>query len=191
MQDSHSGHVVAVHPPAEGSPPAPAERSQAAETSHAGRADHPLGPILNRTRVGDSRSTRALAGLALVGVAAVFGIAGGLTPDASGVGTHRQLGFPPCTMVVASGYPCPTCGMTTAFSHAVRGELVRAFHAQPAGLVLALGCGLVAVLAVSTLVTGRGWRVNWYRVRPLWCTVALAVILLLGWGYKIAVMRWL
>ena len=32
------------------------------------------------------------------------------------MGTHQQLGLPPCNFVTLTGYPCPACGMTTSFA---------------------------------------------------------------------------
>ena len=78
-----------------------------------------------------------------------------LVPDPSGAGTHLQLGGAPCTVVLITGRPCPTCGMTTAFAHAVRGRLISAFHAQPMGLLLAGAAALCAVLSAEMIISGR------------------------------------
>lgn len=75
--------------------------------------------------------------------------------------------------------------MTTAFTHAVRGQLVSAFHAQPAGLALAIGTVAVASLALSTLLTGRVWAVNWYRVSPTWVVFGVVLLVIGGWVYKL------
>ncbi|NBO19844.1 MAG: DUF2752 domain-containing protein, partial [Proteobacteria bacterium] len=40
-----------------------------------------------------------------------------LTPDARGLGTHEQLGLPPCGFYLWYGLPCPSCGMTTSWPH--------------------------------------------------------------------------
>ncbi|NJL31438.1 MAG: DUF2752 domain-containing protein, partial [Phycisphaerales bacterium] len=37
-----------------------------------------------------------------------------LHADPQGVGTHEQLGFPACQFLEVTGYPCISCGMTTA-----------------------------------------------------------------------------
>ena len=59
-----------------------------------------------------------------------------LTPSAAGHGTHTQLGLPPCGFLVFTGYPCPGCGLTTAFAHMVRLEVVGAARANPFGILL-------------------------------------------------------
>jgi hypothetical protein len=75
--------------------------------------------------------------------------------------------------------------MTTAFAHTVRGQLLSAFRAQPAGLFLALSTILAAGLAVSTMLTGRVWAVNWYRISPTWLVIGLVVLIVGGWVFKI------
>lgn len=130
---------------------------------------------------------RAVAVVVSVGCGALLAVAAWMTPDARGLGTHQQLGFPPCTMVVLTGYPCPTCGMTTAFAHTVRGELISAFKAQPAGLILALAVIVVAAVSLGVVITGKVWKVNWYRISPTWITLAVMGVLLGGWLYKVLV----
>lgn len=120
----------------------------------------------------------------------VLGLAFWLTPDPSGMGTHEQLGLPPCSLVVMTGYPCPTCGMTTSFSNVVRGHVFAAFQAQPAGLALAAITIVVFLGALRALLFGRVWRVNWYRVSPMWVALGVVAIILLGWGYKVAIGVW-
>jgi hypothetical protein len=59
-----------------------------------------------------------------------------LSPDPSGHGTHQQLGLPPCGFIYVTGYPCPGCGLTTAFAHMVRLEFVGAARSNPFGILL-------------------------------------------------------
>ena len=91
--------------------------------------------------------------------AIVLGVAVYLSPSPAGHGTHQQLGLPACNFMVATGYPCLSCGMTTSFSHAVRGELISSFLAQPFGMFLAV-CTIVSVplLLWSCL---RFWLLFW------------------------------
>ena len=146
---------------------------------------HPLGPWVYRLRPTHARRARWLALVVFLGCAAVLVIAVCLSPASSGLGTHRQLGLQPCSMIVLFGYPCPTCGMTTAFSHAVRGELISSFRAQPAGLVLVVGIALAAAMALSTAVTGRVWTINWYRIPPGRLLIGLMLLIIAGWGFKL------
>ena len=83
-------------------------------------------------------------------------VAAWIDPDARGYGTHTQLGMPVCGFQERTGYPCVTCGMTTAFSHVVRGQILPAFAAQPAGALLALGCIVTLALGGWAALTGKG-----------------------------------
>jgi len=152
-----------------------------------GRTQHALGPIVYRVSPLRPLRARLIAGAILCGCAAILVTAARLAPDPAGMGTHRQLGMAPCSLVVFTGYPCPTCGMTTAFAHTVRGELLSAFNAHPAGLVFALAVIATMSVSLSVLLTGRVWAVNWYRVAPTRVALAVVLVLLGGWGYKLAV----
>ena len=147
--------------------------------------NHPLGPRLYLVAIRNPVRGRLLAALVFGCAAGVLGIAMWLRPDQSGLGTHQQLGRPPCSLVVMTGYPCPTCGMTTSVSHAVRGELLSSFHAQPAGLVFAAACVLAVALSLGVLVTGNVWVVNWYRVSPARVVLFVVLLLLGGWAYNV------
>lgn len=130
---------------------------------------------------------RPVAFLLLLVCLGILGLAAYLRPDPRGWGTHAQLGTGPCGMLIMTGYPCPTCGMTTAFAHFVRGQWLRAAWVQPAGFVFALGTAALAVGCVWTLVRGR-----WPAVRLPWLTpyrlfAGLLALLLGGWAFKIVV----
>ena len=106
-----------------------------------------------------------------------------ITPDAHGHGTHTQLGLPPCGFVLAFSKPCITCGMTTAFAHAVRLDLSSALRVQPMGLLLA---PLVVWACLHTAVFGSRlahMAADWsLRPRVLW---TLACVLVASWGYTL------
>ncbi len=121
---------------------------------------------------------------------AVLGLAISVVPDARGLGTHQQLGLPPCSLVVMTGLPCPTCGMTTAFAHAARAQFAAAWLAQPAGLALALGVMAVGVGSLYSAVSGRS--VRWRGPRWSAARIGLAAVLLLfgGWGFKLLSGLW-
>ena len=120
---------------------------------------------------------------------ALLGIALYLQPASEGVGTHQQLGFPQCGWILAANIPCPTCGMTTAWSHTVRGELPSAFLAQPMGLLLAISTILVAVGAFFSALTGYSFNALLYRFAPSKVFIVIAVLTLASWGFKILIHR--
>lgn len=118
---------------------------------------------------------------------APLGVAVWLRPDERGFGTHQQLGLSPCGMLLLSGYPCPTCGMTTSFAHTVRGQWVRAAHAQPGGFALALACAGFALVALRSVFTGRVPMRLLLWLTPMRIVVILLVLLFGGWIYKLLV----
>lgn len=134
-----------------------------------------------------SSATRLWAGTVFLGTACVIGLAIYLQPAPEGHGTHRQLGLGECGMLVVTGLPCPSCGMTTAFAHTVRGQWLRAFWVQPAGFLLALGCIATCLGAVRTVIIGRMPRFNIMFLTPYRLFLGLLVLLLGGWGFKMVV----
>ncbi|GAB6165374.1 DUF2752 domain-containing protein [Thermostilla marina] len=107
------------------------------------------------------RRARCLIGGVAVGLVALFVIAAVLRPDPTGLGTHQQLGLPPCTFRVVFGARCPTCGMTTAWANLMHGRLAAALRANISGTVLAVLAAVCGVwLAVSAI------RGSWWLVEP-------------------------
>lgn len=133
------------------------------------------------------RSGRLKAVLVSFTAIALLGVAMYLQPATEGVGTHQQLGLPQCGWILAANIPCPTCGMTTAWSHTVRGELPSAFLAQPMGMLLAISTLFVAIGACISAVTGYSFNALLYRFAPSKVIIVIAVLALASWGLKILV----
>ena len=150
---------------------------------------HPLGSLFFKSPPAQRKQVR-INGL-LVGIISVslLTVAAYVTPDPSGMGTHTQLGQPECSWVRNWNIPCPTCGMTTAFAHTVRGNLLTAFKTQPFGFFLALATMFGALWSLQALLTGRCWRINWFRIRPGIFSVVVVILLLAAWGYKVLATR--
>ncbi len=106
-------------------------------------------------------SVAARLGVGLVGVVLCvpLGVACRLEPNPLGMGTHQQLGLPPCTFRLLLGLRCPSCGMTTAWAHAVRGQMRSALRASVSGTALAMLCAAGAVCSLASAMTGR-WVVE-------------------------------
>lgn len=96
-------------------------------------------------------------GLAVLGLllGTMLLVACWLVPETSGRGTHQQLGLPPCTFVLLFDSRCPSCGMTTAWAHVVRGQFVRAARANSGGMLLALSALVVTPWSLTSAVRGR------------------------------------
>lgn len=127
---------------------------------------------------------RAMGALLALGALAPLVVGAILTPSVDGHGTHTQLGMPKCGWVIAFDRPCPTCGMTTAVTHAAHGDLVGAAAAQPAGAVFALLAAMAFWCGVHGAVTGADTvRITGrlFRGRVWW---AIGGILLASWAYK-------
>jgi hypothetical protein len=92
-----------------------------------------------------TRQSRVVAVAMAASIITVFAVAGGLTPDEKGYGTHRQLGLPSCQFRELTGLNCPQCGMTTSFAHIVRGEIAEAWRVNPCGPLLAALLGLIVL----------------------------------------------
>jgi hypothetical protein len=109
-----------------------------------------------------------------LGLLTPLGIAARLQPDPRGQGTHQQLGLPPCTFLMLFDRRCPSCGMTTSWAYAVRGQWWRAAATNSGGLLLAV---VVAVLGPWLLASAAMGR---WATRPphegVWAAGAVAIV---------------
>ncbi|MFN0011658.1 MAG: DUF2752 domain-containing protein [Phycisphaerales bacterium] len=109
-----------------------------------------------------------------------------LQPDPRGFGTHTQLPMPPCQFLAATGKPCMTCGMTTAFANAAHGNYVRAWRAQPFGLALCVAGAVAFWVGLIGAATGLRIAAPFaVLLRPIWLWT-LAGTAGLAWAYKVA-----
>ncbi len=132
---------------------------------------------------GADRASAVILALALAVPLAVACI---LKPDPSGHGTHRQLGMPPCSVVVLFGHRCPACGTTTAWAYLVRGRWIDAFRANVGGALL----GILDLVAVPWLLAS-AWRRRWIGLVPTttalsWVIGSIMVITLIDWAVRLA-----
>ncbi len=132
-----------------------------------------------------SRRKRLAVGLAGLSLAALLAVAARLQPNPSGLGTHEQLGLPPCTFRWLFGMRCPSCGMTTSWSHATRGELSAALTANAGGALLAFATIAAVPWCVLSAAAGR-WLVRPPRESAL-AAAALFVgaVTLADWIYRL------
>jgi hypothetical protein len=137
-------------------------------------------------QAGRSRASLRLRGaLLLVPCAAVLCVAVWLTPRSAGYGTHQQLGLPPCSFLSRTGYPCPSCGLTSSFAAMAHGRIAEALRDHPFGPPLVLAVAAIGLCGLAELVSGRDVVLRLLRPGAWWAVVA-ATGLLAGWGIKIA-----
>lgn len=143
--------------------------------------------IVPTNQVSSGRTSRQIVGLVVfLGCAAILSLGAYLTPASEGLGTHEQLNMPPCGWIMLMDLPCPTCGMTTAVTHAAHGNLVTSFTTQPMGFLFALATTMGLFIGGYTAATGSRVGVvlgsMWTR-RFTWTLIGLV---LAAWIYKIA-----
>lgn len=118
--------------------------------------------------------------IALIGV---FTLAAQLNPYRDGrvwlEGTHTQMQLPPCTFKVATGLPCPSCGMTSSFALLVRGDLWNSLQANWAGTLLAGLCLALIPWGLWSAWRGRPlfiFSIEYVGVRLLVLFVAVMIL---------------
>lgn len=144
-------------------------------------------PLSNRFRSGTPVGTGGRVLLVVVGLLLVagFGLSAWLSPDPSGHGTHQQLGLAPCSFLLLTGRPCPSCGGTTAFAHFVRGEWPSAVRANAAAFVLALLSAAMIPWCVLSATTGRLIGITHLERTLLIGIVTMTVLFALQWGVNL------
>jgi Protein of unknown function (DUF2752) len=128
-------------------------------------------------------------------LAALFVVALRIDPYGPGgapltMGTHRQLGLPPCNFHRLTGLPCPSCGMTTSFALLVRGDIGPSLKANAIGTLLALTC--LGLIPWSFVSAARG-RWLWIRaVEPwlLWGVIVFVGLALVRWAVVMGLAWW-
>lgn len=144
-------------------------------------------PVVEPGKPGGNRAVRpgfvrAVALLLAVGPASGLIVASCLQPDSRGLGTHQQLGLPPCSMRMMFGIRCPGCGMTTSWAYFTRGKWHASAQANVAGFLLAWFSLAVTVIAVRSVVTGCPPSIR-NQQRVTLGGVAIMVVAFLNWAW--------
>lgn len=105
-----------------------------------------------------------------------------LSPNRRGMGTHQQLGLPPCSFVIWFEMRCPACGMTTSWSHLMRGQVIQAMHANTGGLLLGLLALTGTPWMLTSAVLGRWWL---GELRPEWVVIGGGTV------FSVSLVQWL
>lgn len=127
---------------------------------------------------------RCITLLAGCGVLGTLITARCLVPDASGQGTHQQLGLPPCTSVVLFNAPCPACGMTTSWALLTRGRVADALSANMGGVLLAIIALAYIPASCYFFMVGVASRDEWFSFGLAMSLVVAIVVAVLQWACR-------
>ena len=114
-----------------------------------------------------------------------FSLALALEPDPRGFGTHQRLGLPPCTFRMLWSIPCPSCGMTTCFSHLMHGNFSQAVRANTGGVVLAAVCAALVPWSWWSALRGRLVGVADPGKSLLWLMLSVGGVCLVNWIFQL------
>ncbi|MDA8746430.1 DUF2752 domain-containing protein [Rubripirellula amarantea] len=127
---------------------------------------------------------RPLALIVAVIPLVLLGVSRTLVPDSDGLGTHQQLGLPPCSMRVVMGVRCPACGMTTSWAYFTRGEWRASIESNAGGFMLAILALLVCPVVLRCI-----WRsVYPSQAQQTWLLFALLAVLavtIVDWSVRV------
>jgi hypothetical protein len=120
----------------------------------------------------------------------MLGIGMYLNANPNGLATHTQLGLPPCGFYTEYGWPCPTCGYTTAVTHVAHGQWLTALATQPGGAMVGFLAVASVILGSVGLTTGRWYGPGYFWFAWNWRKILIGtlVVVLAAWGYKILIM---
>jgi phosphotransferase system glucose/maltose/N-acetylglucosamine-specific IIC component len=142
-----------------------------------------------------ARGARAALVAVAVGLVLLFAVAVRIDPyEADGrpatMGTHQQLGLPPCNFVRLTGLPCPSCGMTTSFALLVRGDLMNSLRANAVGTLLAIVCLAYIPWSLACVVAKRSLFIGSMDRALLMIVFCFVVLMMFRWGIVLLMMAW-
>lgn len=116
----------------------------------------------------------------------VLGASRWLTPSPTGVGTHEQLGLPPCGFLAWLGVPCPACGLTTSFAHLAHGDVLASLRVHPLGLPLFVVTSLAVPGALWAALRAKPVMPVLERVQADRAALCFVISALAVWGIRLA-----
>jgi hypothetical protein len=132
--------------------------------------------------------TRLSWGWLLVGCVLLLAAGLYVKPDPRGHSTHEQLGFAPCGFYLMTGYPCPTCGATTAFAWMVQGHPWTAVKVQPFGGLAALITAALLAMSFVGIVTAGVPAIRLSRRASVGLALGFLALFVGSWLYKVLAM---
>ena len=107
-----------------------------------------------------------------------------LQPNPAGLGTHQQLGLPPCSFRVLLGIRCPGCGMTTSWAYFVRGQWGASMSVNAGGFLLAAAGLATSLIFTRSACSGRLPGVNTQKGMTL-VLLGIAIVTLIDWASRL------
>jgi hypothetical protein len=130
---------------------------------------------------------RSICGLMAVAALAWIMVAAGLQPDDRGHSTHLQLGLRQCHWRANhGGRPCPSCGMTTAFSLSAHGRWGTALAVQPVGTLVALAVAAMFWIGFWSAASGSRAVLRLKHVLGPIPLLGIALLVAAGWVYTLS-----
>lgn len=93
-----------------------------------------------------------------------------------------------CAVKGFLGFPCPGCGLTTAFVRLTHGDLVGSIDAHPLGLVIAGWLLYQLVRAVCAAIAGRWPKAILTQRQRDWLLCAFLAALFLQWIVRLVLL---
>jgi hypothetical protein len=97
-------------------------------------------------------------------------------------GTHQGLGLPPCTFQEQTGYPCPSCGMTSSFALLIRGDLWHSLQANFAGTMLGSFCLFLIPWSLASIFKQRLLFVRSFEMMLTIVVSTLMAVMMMRWA---------
>ena len=119
----------------------------------------------------------------------MLGVGRMLTPNGTGVGTHEQLGLPPCMFLKLTGIPCPSCGLTTSVTYAAHLQFGASFTAQPFGLMIALLAFASIPVCIALLFSPVSGKIKLPQRSGMLITYSVIALYGLSWIFKLSHMH--
>ena len=143
---------------------------------------HPSSEVPTREPMGWMlRFVCLFAGLCCLGLLVTARI---LSPASEGLGTHQQLGLPPCTSIVLFDAPCPACGMTTSWALLTRGQILESVNVNVGGAMLALIALAYVPASWYFFATGRSTRKERFSFWLAMFLLAAIVAAVIQWSLR-------
>jgi hypothetical protein len=125
--------------------------------------------------------------LLAAGIVAVFSVARALQPSGADgrpyrLETHTQLGLPPCWFLLATGKPCPACGLTTSIVHLLHGDVASSLRANAVGTGLAVFLAGLVPWSLVCAVRGQWLWIHSPDRAVTWALLIVTVLLLVRWA---------